>query len=160
MLRMEIALFLVIGFIACVYFSAGRKITPLNRTFSVLLVVVLIHLGLDGVTVYTVHHLETVPRVLNDAVHRLFLGSKVLLIYLFNQNIENLLAEREIPTFRPACRNLFSCGSIRQFPFADFLHGDPERKLFFGSVYDGALRGCCVLSVAVCRTFDRELAKD
>ena len=93
MLRMEIALFLVIGFIACVYFSAGRKITPLNRTFSVLLVVVLIHLGLDGVTVYTVHHLETVPRLLNDAVHRLFLGSMVLLIYLFYQYIAILVAE-------------------------------------------------------------------
>ena len=93
MLRMEIALFLVIGFIACVYFSAGRKITPLNRTFSVLLVVVLIHLGLDGVTVYTVHHLETVPRVLNDAVHRLFLGSMVLVIYLFYQYIAILVAE-------------------------------------------------------------------
>ena len=75
MLRMEIALFLVMGFIACVYFSAGRKGTPLHRTFSALLVVVLIHLGLDGVTVYTVHHLEAVPRLLNDAVHRLFLGS-------------------------------------------------------------------------------------
>lgn len=93
MLRMEIALFLVIGFIACVYFSAGRKITPLNRTFSVLLVVVLIHLGLDGVTVYTVHHLETVPRLLNDAVHRLFLGSMVLVIYLFYQYIAILVAE-------------------------------------------------------------------
>ena len=93
MLRMEIALFLVIGFIACVYFSAGRKITPLNRTVSVVLVVVLIHLGLDGVTVYTVHHLETVPRLLNDAVHRLFLGSMVLVIYLFYQYIAILVAE-------------------------------------------------------------------
>ena len=83
MLRMEIALFLVTGFIAYVYFSAVRKSTPLHRTFSALLVVVLIHLGLDGVTVYTVHHLETVPRILNDSVHRLFLGSMVLVIYLF-----------------------------------------------------------------------------
>ena len=57
MLRMEIALFLVLAFVASVYFPAGRKITPLHRTFSALLVVVLIHLVLDGVTVYTVHHL-------------------------------------------------------------------------------------------------------
>ena len=74
MLRMEIALFMVLAFVACVYFSAERKSTPLHRTFSVLLVVVLIHLALDGVTVYTVHHLESVPRFLNDAVHRLFLN--------------------------------------------------------------------------------------
>ena len=93
MLRMEIALFLIMGFIACVYFSAGRKGTPLHRTFSALLVVVLINLGLDGVTVYTVHHLETVPRLLNDAVHRLFLGSMVLVIYLFYQYIAILVEE-------------------------------------------------------------------
>ncbi|MGN1348010.1 MAG: hypothetical protein ACI4VI_03605, partial [Acutalibacteraceae bacterium] len=93
MLRMEIALFLVMGFIACVYFSAGRKGTSLHRTFSVLLVAVLIHLVTDGVTVYTVHHLETVPRLLNDAVHRLFLGSMVLVIYLFYQYIAILVEE-------------------------------------------------------------------
>ena len=93
MLRMETALFMVLAFVACVYFSAGRKSTPLHRTFSVLLVVVLLHLVLDGVTVYTVHHLEIVPRLLNDAVHRLFLGSMVLVIYLFYQYIAILLEE-------------------------------------------------------------------
>ncbi len=93
MLRMEIALFMVLAFVACVYFSAGRKSTPLHRTFSVLLVVALIHLVLDGVTVYTVHHLEIVPRFLNDAVHRLFLGSMVLVIYLFYKYIAVLVAE-------------------------------------------------------------------
>ncbi len=93
MLRMEIALFLVMAFVASVYFSAGRKSTPLHRTFSVLLVVVLIHLLLDGVTVYTVHHLESVPSFLNDAVHRLFLGSMVLVIYLFYQYIAILVEE-------------------------------------------------------------------
>ena len=93
MLRMEIALFLVLGFVACMYFSAGRKNTPLHKTFSVLLAVVIIHLVLDGVTVYTVHHLETVPEILNDAVHRLFLGSMVLVIYLFYQYIAILVEE-------------------------------------------------------------------
>ena len=93
MLRMEIALFMVLAFVAFFYFSAERKSTPLHRTFSVLLVVVLIHLVLDGVTVYTVHHLDAVPRFLNDAVHRLFLGSMVLVIYLFYQYIAILVEE-------------------------------------------------------------------
>ena len=93
MLRMEIALFLVLAFIAYIYFSAGKKHTLLHRTFSALLIVVLIHLVLDGVTVYTVHHLEAVPRFLNDAVHRLFLGSMVLVIYLFYQYIAILVEE-------------------------------------------------------------------
>ena len=93
MLRMEIALFMVLAFVANVYFSAGRKNTPLHRTFSALLVAALINLVLDGVTVYTVYHLEIVPRLLNDAVHRLFLGSMVLVIYLFYQYIAILVEE-------------------------------------------------------------------
>ncbi len=93
MLRMEIALFLVLAFVAYVYFSAEKKHSELHRTFSVLLIVVLIHLTLDGVTVYTVHHLDAVPRFLNDAVHRLFLGSMVLVIYLFYQYIAILVEE-------------------------------------------------------------------
>ena len=48
MLRMEIALFLVLAFVAFIYFSAERRHTPLHRTFSLLLVVVLAHLALDG----------------------------------------------------------------------------------------------------------------
>ena len=114
MLRMEIALFMVLAFVASVYFSAERKSTPLHRTFSVLLVVVLIHLVLDGVTVYTVHHLETVPRLLNDAVHRLFLGSMVLVIYLFYQYIA-ILVQEETPAeeTEEAAAETEDCGADR-----------------------------------------------
>ena len=93
MLRMEIALFLALAFVAYIYFSAEKKCTQLHKTFSVLLVVMLVHLALDGITVYTVYHLDTVPRLLNDAVHRLFLGSMVLVIYLFYQYIAILVEE-------------------------------------------------------------------
>ena len=118
MLRTEIALFMVLTFVACVYFSAGRKSTPLHRTFSVLLVVVLIHLALDGVTVYTVHHLETVPRVLNDAVHRLFLGSMVLVIYLFYQYIAILVEEE---TGKPRCLDWIAMGFLAVSELGNFL---------------------------------------
>ena len=86
MLRMEIALLLVIAFVAYIYFSAEKEHSALHRTFSALLVCVLVNLVLDGVTVCTVNHLEAVPRLVNDAVHRLFLGSMVLVIYLFYRN--------------------------------------------------------------------------
>ena len=42
MLRMEIALFLVMAFVAAIYYSAGRRHTPLHRTFAVLLGTVLV----------------------------------------------------------------------------------------------------------------------
>ena len=87
MLRLEIALFLVVAFVAYIYFSAEKEHSALHRTFSALLVCVLVNLMLDGITVCTVNQLETVLRLLNDAVHRLFLGSMVLAIYLFYQGL-------------------------------------------------------------------------
>ena len=94
MLRMEIALFSSIAFVAFIYYSTEKERTPLHNTFSVLLGVVLANLALDGITVYTVNHLETVPLVLNDAVHRLFLASIVLVVYLFYHYIATLVAEQ------------------------------------------------------------------
>ena len=93
MLRMEIALTLVVALIAYMYFSAEKEQSPLHRTFSMLLIAVLTNLALDGVTVYTVHHLEMVPGLLNDILHRLFLGSMVVVIYLFYQYIAILVQQ-------------------------------------------------------------------
>ena len=93
MLRMEIALFLILSFVAYIYFSARRERTPLHRTFSVLLVTVLVHLIFDGVTVYTVNRLDTVPLYLNNALHRIFIVSMVAVVYLFYQYIAILVEE-------------------------------------------------------------------
>ena len=93
MLRMEIALFLVVAFVAYMYFSAEKEQTALHGTFSVLMVAVLVHLALDGATVYTVNHLNTVPELLNGILHRLFLGSMVVVIFLFYQYIAILVEE-------------------------------------------------------------------
>ena len=91
---MEIALFLVLAFVAGIYFSAGRRHTPLHRTFSLLLLLVMLaHLALDGATIYTVNHLDTVPPLLNAVLHRLFIGTMVCAIYLFYQCIAILVEE-------------------------------------------------------------------
>ena len=93
MLRMEIALFLVVSFVAYIYFTAEKKWSPLHKTFSALLVVVLFHLVFDGITVYTVNHLDTVPRLLNDTFHRLFIGTMILIFFLFYQYVAILVEE-------------------------------------------------------------------
>lgn len=93
MLRMEIALFLVMAFVAAIYYSAGRRHTPLHRTFAVLLGTVLVHLLFDAATLYTVNHLDAVPRFWNDTLHRLFIGTMVLVVYLFYQYIAILVSE-------------------------------------------------------------------
>lgn len=93
MIRMEIALLLVLTFVAFVYFSAGQKHSRLHQTFSILLIAVLVHLVFDAVTVYTVNHLDTVPRILNDIFHRFFIGTMVFVVYLFYQYIAVLVEE-------------------------------------------------------------------
>ncbi|MGM9550795.1 MAG: sensor histidine kinase [Clostridia bacterium] len=93
MMRMEIALILVLVFIAFIYFSAGRRNTPLHKTFSALLIITPLHFAFDAATVYTVNHLETVPPVLNEILHRLFIGTMVIVVYLFYRYISILVEE-------------------------------------------------------------------
>lgn len=93
MIRMEAACFLILAFVALMYFSARQKHTMLHKTFSALLVTMLIHLVLDGATVYTVNHLDAVPRFFNDTLHRFFIGTMVLVVYLFYKYIAFLLEE-------------------------------------------------------------------
>ena len=91
MLRMEIALFLVMAFVAYIYFTAEKQKNMLHRIFSVSLVVLLVHLALDAATLYAVCHLDTVPLWLTEALHRLFIGTMVLMTYLYYQYIAVLI---------------------------------------------------------------------
>ena len=47
----------------------------------------------DALTLYTVNHLDSVPKWLNDGLHRLFVGTMVLVVYLFYQYIAILVEE-------------------------------------------------------------------
>ena len=148
MLRMEIALFLVVAFVAYMYFSAEKERTALHRTFSVLLVTVLIHLVLDGSTVYTVNHLDTVPELFNDILHRLFLGSMVVVIFLFYQYIAILVQEET------------GKGRRLDWPariFLILLHGDSGGQLLLRAVYVCPLRRRSILPAALRWTFHCEL---
>lgn len=93
MLRMEIALLLVVAFVAFNYFTAEKEDALLHRAFEGLIVCVMANLLFDGITIYTVNHLDTVPRLLNDTVHRFFLGSMAAVIFLFYRYIAIIVQE-------------------------------------------------------------------
>ena len=93
MLRMEIALFLILVLVGYMYFSTERRHTALHQTFSLLLIVLQIHLLFDAATVYTVNHLDTVPALFNAQLHRAFIGSMILAVFLFYQYISILVEE-------------------------------------------------------------------
>ena len=93
MLRMGIALILILIFIAFAYFSEERRHTPLHRTFGLILILTPVHLVFDCITIYTVNHLDTVPTLLNNLLHRIFIGTMVLVVYLFYLYISLLVQE-------------------------------------------------------------------
>lgn len=145
MLRMEIALILVLSFVAYIYFSAGKKHSPQHKTFSVLLVTVLVHLTFDAATIFTVNNINSVPLLLNNILHRLFVGSMVFTIYLFYQYI-SILVEDE--TGRPRRLDL---------PAKIFLVIAELGSLFLpihytvtdnGNYSDGLYAGVCYAGVA------------
>lgn len=105
MIRMEIACFVILAFVAIIYFSAGIRTTRLYKTFSLLLITMLVHLIFDAITVYTVNRLDTVPLFLNDTLHRIYLGTMVLVVYLFFRYISLLVSEetgKKLKTARAA----------------------------------------------------------
>ena len=53
----------------------------------------MLHLVLDGISVWTVNHLQEVPGIVNDVVHRLFIGTMVALFYLVYRYIVLMIGE-------------------------------------------------------------------
>ena len=76
---MAIALFLVMAYVAYIYFTAEKQHKLLHRFFSVFLVVMLAQLVFGAATLYAVCHLEALPLWLTEILHRLFIGTMVLL---------------------------------------------------------------------------------
>ena len=90
MIRMEVALILILCLVAILYFSTFRQKNTLHNIFSVLLVVVLINLIFDAITIYTVNHLDTIPALINEILHRIFISSMIVAVYLFYKYISVL----------------------------------------------------------------------
>lgn len=131
MIRMEIALILILAFVAGIYFSARRRQTALHKTFSVLLIVVIVHLMFDAATIYTVNHLAQVPLVLNDVLHRLFVGTMALVLFFFYQYIAILVEEADTGS---AGTDISCDFRSRGDDTPDYLHRDTGWKLFGGTL--------------------------
>ena len=133
MIRMEIALILILAFVAGIYFSARRRQTALHKTFSALLIVVIVHLMFDAATIYTVNHLAQVPLVLNDVLHRLFVGTMAL-VFLSVYCDTGGGRDREEADTRSAGTDISGDFGSRGDDASDYLHRDTGWKLFGGTL--------------------------
>lgn len=146
MIRMEIALFLVLALVASVYFSAGKKAGKLHRAFSGLLIVTLVNLVFDGITIYTVNRLESIPLALNDFLHHLFLASLVGGIYFFYVYVA-LLVEEETGIqrrFAALSRGIFAALTLGVLLLPVRYTCTPQ-----GNYSDGIVTYACYLGVAL-----------
>ena len=97
--KLQIGCFIITIFIMILYFSVKRISTRSHKVYSALLIVSVLYLIFDRVTVYTVNHIETVPALWNQIMHRCFLMSLVACIYLIYRYVL-LMIFRERPTRR------------------------------------------------------------
>lgn len=97
--KLQIGCFIITGFIMILYFSVKRISTRSHKVYSALLMVSVLYLMFDRVTVYTVNHIETVPALWNQIMHRCFLMSLVACIYLVYRYVL-LMIFQERPTRR------------------------------------------------------------
>ncbi len=93
LLRMEAACFIVLVFLAVVYFTAKREKTILHKLFSLVLISLMVHLIFDSVTIYTVNNMDTVPKFINDLCHRFYLATMLLTLNLICQYVCCLIHE-------------------------------------------------------------------
>ncbi len=82
LLRMEAACLSMIVFVAFVFFFSRRRHTYVHRLFSEIIILAAINLTFDGITVYTVNHLDVVNPVLNFIFHKVFLGSLISVVFV------------------------------------------------------------------------------
>ena len=97
--KLQIGCFIITIFIMILYFSVKRISTRSHKVYSVLLIVSVLYLMFDRVTVYTVNHIDTVPALWNQIMHRCFLMSLVACIYLIYRYVL-LMIFQERPTRR------------------------------------------------------------
>lgn len=97
--KLQIGCFIITVFIMILYFSVKRISTRSHKVYSALLIVSVLYLMFDRVTVYTVNHIDTVPALWNQIMHRCFLVSLVACIYLIYRYVL-LMIFQERPTRR------------------------------------------------------------
>lgn len=101
MIRMEMSCFMVIAFIAIIYFSAKRENNIIHKIFSCLMIVSMINLIFDGITIYTVNHMDTVSTWVNDLAHRFFIGTMIIFFYLVYRYIIAIVEEENKSSIQP-----------------------------------------------------------
>lgn len=91
--RLEACCLIILIVIAFLFFTVKRKPSKMHKYFAHLVVWSIIYMTFDITTVYTVNHLNTVPKWMNRGAHQVFLISLLVIFYLVYQYITGMLEE-------------------------------------------------------------------
>ncbi|MBQ6806832.1 MAG: response regulator [Lachnospiraceae bacterium] len=103
MIRMEVMCFLILFFIATMFFSAKRVKSKIHNTFSLLLVTAIINIILDIITVYIVYNIDSVPILYTNIIHRLFFITMEIVFFLIYRYIIMLVEDESHDHIKVSC---------------------------------------------------------
>ena len=103
MIRMEVMCFLILFFIATMFFSAKRVKSKIHNTFSLLLVTAIINIILDIMTVYIVYNMDSVPNSHTNIIHRLFFITMEIVFFLIYRYIIMLVEDESHDHIKVSC---------------------------------------------------------
>lgn len=148
-IRLQIGCLAVLLYIAFIYFRECKRFhRKLKDTmFDELLLLGIVSVTLDGVTAYTVNHLETVNQILNRVLHALFLAgldAVIFVLFLYMLFVTGAFPKRKMTraiVFLPFVANiLLVVCNIRSLRYEEGIHTNYSMG---GSVYT------CFIMVAV-----------
>ena len=98
--KLQIGCMIIVLYVTCNYIREKRsyQIQDKNRVFGWLLGIAIYGIAMDGITAYTVNHLEQVPAPLNRFLHLQFLlaiDTFVFVMYLYVRKITGGLPKRK-----------------------------------------------------------------
>lgn len=150
--KMQIALLLFLFYIGYLYIVQGCKLNAktgkelCNKYFDRMFILAEIAIVLDGTTVYTVNHLDSVPPAVNLVAHALYLV--FLQLFICEHFIYWLSKTGSIPSFRKkllwfAPEMVFAAATLLTMPFIYYVEGERTNYSMGVPVY------ICFFSVAV-----------
>lgn len=118
--KLQIACLILVAYIIGVYIKSSSKTLKCHPIFDILLIVTPWAIGFDGLTAWTVNHMEIVPWWLNNAAHAIFLVlmsslTGLMFVYIIDQAVgvpRNRRYLLLIPSAIVSCVIVATMGSI------------------------------------------------
>lgn len=98
--KLQAGCMLIVWYVAFIYYREryAYRVKKKERVFELLIYLGIVEIIFDGITAYTVNHLDTIPGIVNDILHACFLCSLDAMVFLIFMYILDIT--RGIPKSR------------------------------------------------------------